>query len=152
METVTARCSCGQTFLEIVKIMSNEIETVEGSEVVETGVVEAVATKKKQRAKSLKDHEFFAIHEAAETRADAIKATDMAPASFEQRCSRMRSDSWPLKHFPRNGGTRVKAEDSLELIAKAKGLTVEQVQAEIAKLKAAKAKRDAEKATTEPTA
>lgn len=126
--------------------MSNEIETVEGSEVVETGVVEAVATKKK-RAKSLKDHEFFAIHEAAETREDAIKATDMARASFEQRCSRMRGEFWPLKTFPRNGGTKVKPEDSLELIAAAKGITVEQVKAEMAKLQAAKAKRDAAKAT-----
>ncbi len=128
--------------------MSNEIETVEGSEVeavVETGVVEGVSTKKK-RAKSLKDNEFFAIHEAAETREDAIKATNMARASFEQRCSRMRSEKWPLKHFPRNGGTKVKPEDSLEFIAQIKGLTVEQVKAEMDKLEAAKVARDAEKA------
>jgi len=101
------------------------------------------------RAKHLSNEVFFERHEAAETREDAIAAVGLKPASFEQRCSNMRSNGWPLKYFGRNGGTTQTPELNLELIAKAKGITVEEAQAAIDRQKAKNAEREAKAAAKE---
>jgi hypothetical protein len=121
--------------------MSNENEVVE-----ETGVVATEEKVIKPRAKALSGEAFFELHEGCETLAEALEKTDMAEASYLQRCSSMRSAGWPLKSFPRRGGASTTPEAAAELIARIKGISVEQVKAEAEKLRAEAAKRAAAKA------
>ena len=114
-------------FLEI-EIMSNETKET------------------KPRAKALSKIDFFTLHESCETLTEALQKSDMAEASYLQRVSKLRSEGWPLKSFPRRGGTSMTPDSVAEQIAAIKGITVEQVKAEAERLRAEAAERAAERA------
>ena len=100
----------------------------------------------KSRAKALSAIDFFTLHEGCETLAEALQKTDMAEASYLQRVSKLRGEGWPLKSFPRRGGTSMTPDSVAEQIAAIKGITIEQVKAESERLRAEAAGRAAERA------
>jgi len=65
------------------------------------------------------------------------------------RASKLRGEGFPLKNMSKGGGPKLDPEKALQLLADIRGVSIEEIRAQGAKLKAKAEQRAAEKATAQ---
>ena len=132
-----------EALAEALEEVLNEIEAEIESESEATAEGETAPAEEKETQVRNDDLTFMEAYEKASTKEEACKALGIAPATLDQRASKLRKLGAPLKYFPRKSR---KSESPLEILAKIRGVTVEQLQAENEKRLADKAAKKAAKA------
>lgn len=130
-------------------VTANDVATVEATEVAAVETSGVVAAEKRTNVSREVFINAWESSNSAQEVADKIGRGAKGVNSCLARASKLRGEGFPLKNMSKGGGPKLDPEKALQLLADIRGVSVEEIRAQGAKLKAKAEQRAAEKATAQ---